>query len=511
MATYGSGQMLGSGINPESFKQDYSGFSRAAEIQAQGLSNLGGSIAGAIKDYGEMKKSQQEDERAVQKSKSVAKAIGDLIPDLKPTLLNSLTILDNKELPLSQRKAEAEAISDILNLGIGEIRNKQKVEMEKSRNAPPPPAPLTFEDKLFKTNQGDVLVKQGSDGQIYDPKTKYPIFDLPAYGRGEAPEVFSNQSSSGTASQIDAGLNVGSGTSADGGPGVLPSKQNTDPALANAIAEANGMVGIPSDVPEGLSPLTSGNAARQVQRAINIDGPPMAAAQAQPSQTLVPRYISDKPVPKQTGTIMTQEQVDQLVTKGAKLEAIPMADGKFIVSSMTIGGATPSVTEEIAVARYNDEKQKSEMEKAQGIAASARTLKLIDKYINKEDNTATPALEDAVGFGESVGSFIGNIPYSPFGNSPESIANQKELQLDFLEKSILEASKALKPVSVDEMKFLQSNRPKITDKVEVWTQYLNKIKDTLSNPENYVQGSATESNDPVQEASRKLRGMLPQK
>ena len=63
MAAYGKGQMLGSGINPESFKQDYSGFSRAAEMQAQGLSNLGGSIAGAIKDFGETKKEEHRGPR----------------------------------------------------------------------------------------------------------------------------------------------------------------------------------------------------------------------------------------------------------------------------------------------------------------------------------------------------------------------------------------------------------------------------------------------------------------
>ena len=133
MAIYGKGQMLGSGINPESFKQDYSGFTRAAEIQAQGIANLGNQIAGTIDKYGEMKKQQQLDERAVQKSKNVAKAIGDLIPDLKPTLQNSLMILDDKELPLSQRRAEADAISDILNLGIGEIRNRSSVELEKEK------------------------------------------------------------------------------------------------------------------------------------------------------------------------------------------------------------------------------------------------------------------------------------------------------------------------------------------------------------------------------------------
>ena len=55
-------------------------------MQAQGIANLGQSIGDAIQDYGKLKKQQQQDERDVQKSKSVAKAIGDLIPELKPTL-----------------------------------------------------------------------------------------------------------------------------------------------------------------------------------------------------------------------------------------------------------------------------------------------------------------------------------------------------------------------------------------------------------------------------------------
>lgn len=125
--------MLGSGINPESFKQDFSGFANAAAIQAQGIANLGQSIGGAIQDYGKIKKQQQQDERDVQKSTSVAKAIGDLVPELKPTLENSLMLLNNKEIPLSQRKAEADAISDILTLGIGAITNKQKLDLERAQ------------------------------------------------------------------------------------------------------------------------------------------------------------------------------------------------------------------------------------------------------------------------------------------------------------------------------------------------------------------------------------------
>jgi hypothetical protein len=60
MAAYGKGQMLGSGINPESFKLDFGGFADAARMQAQGLSNLGQSIGGAIQNYGEVKKEQKK-------------------------------------------------------------------------------------------------------------------------------------------------------------------------------------------------------------------------------------------------------------------------------------------------------------------------------------------------------------------------------------------------------------------------------------------------------------------
>ena len=60
MAAYGKGQMLGSGINPESFKQDYSGFADAARMQAQGIAGLGQSIGGAIQNFGEAKKEQKK-------------------------------------------------------------------------------------------------------------------------------------------------------------------------------------------------------------------------------------------------------------------------------------------------------------------------------------------------------------------------------------------------------------------------------------------------------------------
>ena len=40
--------LLGSSVDPRLFMQDYSGFVRAAETQAQGMQNLGAGIAKGI-------------------------------------------------------------------------------------------------------------------------------------------------------------------------------------------------------------------------------------------------------------------------------------------------------------------------------------------------------------------------------------------------------------------------------------------------------------------------------
>ena len=199
--------MLGSGINPESFKLDYSGMANAAATQAKGVANLGASIGGAISEVGDYFKKQAEEEKKVQKSLSVAKAIGDLIPGLKPTIKNSLNILNDKEIPLSQRTAEADAIADILNLGINEVRNRQDVGFKEralniqeaealARNAPS--QPTVNRKRVEKTG-------------IFDGKTlKYDIYvdpnnpsdalyedGTPVYGEGLQ-----------TSAAIDTGLNL---------------------------------------------------------------------------------------------------------------------------------------------------------------------------------------------------------------------------------------------------------------------------------------------------------------
>ena len=242
--------MLGSGINPESFKQDYSGFARAAETQAQGMANLGANIGGAISEVGDYFKKQKEDEKKVQKSLSVAKAIGDLIPGLKPTIQGSLNILNDKELPLSRRKAEAEAIADILNLGINEVRNREDVRLKERE--------LGIREAQFKAenvpSQRSVNLQQGEITETINGKQyKVPITFNPATGETRRLDGSVVGGGSMTSAAIDTGLNLpmptaegtampGDGTFQDYGgisdAMVLPPR--VDPAAIAAAAELTG-------------------------------------------------------------------------------------------------------------------------------------------------------------------------------------------------------------------------------------------------------------------------------
>ena len=260
--------MLGSGINPESFKLDYSGMANAAATQAQGVANLGASIGGAISEVGDYFKKQAEDEKKVQKSLSVAKAIGDLIPGLQPTIQGSLNILNDKELPLSQRTAEADAIADILNLGINEVRNRQDVGFKErelgireaealARNAP---------------SQRNVNLQQGEITETINGKQyKVPTTFDPA--TGETRRLDGSVVSAGfrDSAIIDTGLNLSFPqfeSVPDGG--VLN-------PLPNAIAAAADLTGGQSDV-SNVSPMPMGTPT--ITQAPVVDGIPTGQAGA---------------------------------------------------------------------------------------------------------------------------------------------------------------------------------------------------------------------------------------
>jgi hypothetical protein len=76
--------LLGSSVDPRLFMQDYSGFTRAAEIQAQGMQNLGAGIGKAAMQVGDYFKQQKEKVNSVNTASRIAGLLEAKAPDLVP-------------------------------------------------------------------------------------------------------------------------------------------------------------------------------------------------------------------------------------------------------------------------------------------------------------------------------------------------------------------------------------------------------------------------------------------
>ena len=97
--------------------QDYSGFTRAAEIQAQGMQNLGEGIGKAVSQVGDYFKQQKEKVNSVNTASRIAGLLEAKAPDLVPGIGELKMVLDDQELPLSQRIAAAESLFGTMKTG----------------------------------------------------------------------------------------------------------------------------------------------------------------------------------------------------------------------------------------------------------------------------------------------------------------------------------------------------------------------------------------------------------
>lgn len=128
--------LLGSSVDPRLFLQDYSGFTRAAEIQAQGMQNLGAAIGQGIKDFGEARQERKKlDAQIKADSASIESAVklGDSLGiDIKSYLAPIQSkINDPNTTPMEAAaygRAAAQGISNAFTLGIGAQERQSAAE-----------------------------------------------------------------------------------------------------------------------------------------------------------------------------------------------------------------------------------------------------------------------------------------------------------------------------------------------------------------------------------------------
>ena len=287
MATYGSGQMLGSGINPESFKQDYSGFTRAAEMQAQGIASLGQNISGAIEGYGEAKKEQKKVDaynKASAKAIESAITLGDFykITGAESTLRPFLKAYNDPNLSPIEKAALLDEGKAMIPNVFGRFDQSQANAIQRAQIN----ARGSSTERSVNLQQGEITETIG--GKQY----KIPVVFDPSNGEtrrldgtivGAATQTTSGIDASQTNSGIDAALNLSipaltgnlnKDATAINNAQQLPSvnEQNNTPAIILTGGMPDGQDGLTNVAPMPVgSPTTT-----EIPR---VDGPPASMAE----------------------------------------------------------------------------------------------------------------------------------------------------------------------------------------------------------------------------------------
>lgn len=129
--------LLGSTVDPRLFVQDYSGFTRAADIQAQSMANLGSQIAGGIERYGEQKQERKKLDAGIKATvtgiESAIKMGESLGIDVKSSLTPYLDKINDPNVSPIEAAAYAKeasnTISNVLNFGM----KANEIGLEKER------------------------------------------------------------------------------------------------------------------------------------------------------------------------------------------------------------------------------------------------------------------------------------------------------------------------------------------------------------------------------------------
>lgn len=463
--------LLGSSIDPRLFQQDYSGYVRAGEMQAQGVANLAQSIGGAIKDFAEEKKRINQD---IAKGKSALQFAKANYPELADRIDEIGKIFSDVNVSKAEQAAAGSQMGDFVTAMIRGQEFNTEVDLKKraldiqeaealARNEPKPvvydfepveiPAEYGGQPGVLRADKDPRSgIIRASDGKLY---------------RNE--EDFKLQRNPIIQSNIDAGLNTGIPlTASDIERRAIEINNALEIPDSNNAVEANPI--LLNDFPDGMPVATETPAPLG---APTMTKPPVIDALP---PGFVPKQVEqEKPIV--TSRIVTGEEAERLGGDPNKKYVIREAGQEVTDISVLPPDITPAEERE----RAKDEAAKIETQRAGELA-----VKSINKFIDDSGNS-NESLKRAVGYGEEIATGIAKI--APFlgTQSPQDRTNQKELAI-LVEKGLLDAASELKPVSNVDLQLLKRNRPEISDPPELWASWLKDVRNILGDPNSYKEG-----------------------
>jgi hypothetical protein len=185
---------------------DYTGVAEASARPMQAMAGMVGQVGDYFKQQGEKKK-------LIKQSDVQIDAALKLFPDLAPSLQGYRDQLKDENLPLDDRMAIADSVSNVINMGIGEMRNAQKTLMQQQRmqmEAQVQGAKLGMEERRTRATEYGAMQAAGElketeisifdpeigkerkekvlldkQGQYYERDTKRPILNTEKFFYGE--------------------------------------------------------------------------------------------------------------------------------------------------------------------------------------------------------------------------------------------------------------------------------------------------------------------------------------
>jgi hypothetical protein len=145
---------------------DYSGAAAAAGAAQAAPYQMISDLAGQAKDYF---KQQGEEKKLVKQSGLQIDAALQLFPDLAPSLQSVKERMRDENIPLADRAAEAEVVANLINMGVGEMRNRSNMSFRQDQ---------ALADAIYKEQKLGMEERRTRATELSAVQGAKPTFDL---------------------------------------------------------------------------------------------------------------------------------------------------------------------------------------------------------------------------------------------------------------------------------------------------------------------------------------------